>query len=387
MTYLDHAAGSPVDPGVLAEMVAWWSPDRVGNPSSPHAAGRRARDGLETARERVATCLAARPREVVFTSGGTESNALAILGSWGSSRKPRERDRIVVSPYEHPSVRRAVEACAAQGARVGELGGAPEGRVDPGDLERLLGPDVFLVSVMGASNETGCLQPIEDLAGIAADRGIPFHCDASQVPARVDLAAWVAGADLVTVSAHKVYGPCGVGALVIRGRAAPGPLLPGGTHERGFRPGTPSVALATGLAACLERAQAAGTREREHLTGLDDRLRDRLAGASGWRVVGPEEPWPRGARAPGLMTLLSPDLDAETVLMALDLEGFQVGLGAACASGAREPSPGLSAMGLSDRDQRRTLRISLGKDTTPAEVDGFSAALLAISGRLRECRR
>jgi len=374
---MDACATTPRAPEVREAMEPWLSPEAVGNPSSPHAAGRRARAALDTAREQVAAAVGAAPREVHFVSGGTEADGLALAGSWRDPARGPHRNRIVVSAIEHPAVLRTAATLRAEGARVDLAPVDSDGRVRPGAVEELLDEDVLLVSVMLVNNETGVVQDVEGIARLVRAAGALLHVDAVQAPTRLPLDLTELAADLVSLSSHKVHGPTGAGALVIRGEAAPAPLLQGGGQERGRRPGTEPVAALVGMGAAYARIGRSGAEDRARLQDLDRRLVDGLS-ARGARIHGAPE-----HRAPGIASASFPGCDGETLLMALDLAGFQVSTGAACASGAREPSPVLTAMGLPEEEVRGALRISLSRENTTEEVDALAAALPEILSRVR----
>lgn len=380
MTYFDHCAGSPVRPAAREAMLPWLAAAGVGNPSSVHAAGRRARRALSEAREDLGRLLGAPARDLLFTSGGTEADNLALRGTWEATRHLEEpRGRLVISAVEHPAVRETARHLEGYGAALTILPVGPSGRVDPSDLEAVLGPDVLLVSVMAVQNETGVVQPIPELAAAARAAGALFHCDAVQALGRipVDLSGW--GVDLASFSGHKLGGPAGIG-LLFRGPAVPAaPLLLGGTQQGGRRAGTEPVALVSGLRAAASALSAA---EQRRLQALDRRLVEGLAALEGAALLGRDSP-----RAPGIVSVAFPGTEGDTLVMALDQRGLCVSSGAACASGAREPSPALTAMGLPGEVVRGAVRVSLGWSTTEAEVDLLLEVLPAVLGELRAAAR
>lgn len=370
MIYLDHNATAPLEPCAAEAMQRWMTLDRPANPSSPHAAGRKAREALSRARDQLAAATGLEARGWTFTSGGTEANNLALRGAWWRNGNTPFRRRLITTTIEHPSVRRAAEALRAEGCRVDEVGVGASGQVDLDALERALDDDVFLVSVMAVNNETGCAQDLEAIAALCAQVGAPLHTDACQAPAR--LGPRIPGEpDLVTLSSHKVGGPHGVGALWARDPALLAPVLHGGVQQRGLRPGTEPVMLAVGMGAAYTRLAAETDEDLERVRGLDAHLIHALTRAVPEAKTRGE--WP--SRVPGVLSLTIPEADAELLVVALDLAGFCVSTGAACSSGAREPSPVLLAMGLSEAEARSTLRISLGRHNTLDDVDGFVEAL------------
>lgn len=376
MPYLDAAARTPLGPGVLEAMRPWLDPAGCGNPSSPHGPGRRARAALDRAREQVAASVGAAPRDVVFLSGGTEANNLALRGTWRARPGPG-RNRVVVSGLEHPSVARTAAALAAAGAAVTVVPPDAGGRIHPDALAEVLGDDVLLVSVLLVHNETGVIQDVAALAGRAHACGALFHTDAAQAPLRIPVRVGELEADLLTLSSHKLHGPAGAGALVVRGAAGPAPLLTGGPQERGRRAGTEPVAALVGMGEAFAQIETDRESVRAHLEALDA---DLVAGLGALGGILHGEP---GARAPGIVNAAFPGLRGEDLAMALDLAGYAIGLGAACSSGTAEPSASLRAMGLPPAQVTGAFRVSVGRDTTTGDVAGFLAALPGILARLR----
>lgn len=365
--YLDHAATSPLRPEALAAMLPYLT-EHFGNPSGSHAPARRARAAVEEARERVAARLGAEPGEVVFTGGGTESCNLAVLGAWR-----RGGGTVLCSAVEHHAVLRS---CAATGASA-VVPVRPSGALDLDALAEMLDPRVSLVSIMLANNETGVVQPLDEATALVRERAprALVHTDAIGAGAWLDLGAATAGADLVSVGAHKFGGPVGVGALVIRGGAALVPVLHGGSQERERRPGTHNVAGIVGMAAALDvacdgRAEARGT-----VAALRHRLAEGLRARAGASVTGevtgggePDRP-DRPDRLPGTCHVRFEGVDQEELLVALDQLGVSASAGSSCASGAVEPSHVLLAMGLSGEEARHAVRFSLGWSSTERDVD------------------
>lgn len=378
MLYLDHNAITPMRPEAIAAVRG--ALEVFGNPSSVHAAGRAARDLLDGARARVAAALGAKPGDVVFTSGATESAALAIRGVLGAA--PEGRRRLVVTSVEHP--------CSLALARTLERGGTPltivpvdrRGLPDPEAFRAALGRDVALACAMRANNETGVLLPVEALAAAAREVGAPFFCDAVQAVGKIPLDVRTLGADLVALTGQKFGGPRGAGALWVTPGLRLAPLF-GGEQERGRRAGTENLPGVAGLAAALEVAVARLPVEGPRIGGLRDRLEaGLLAAVPRVRVNGATAP-----RLPGTLSLVLEGCDAEALLMAMDLEGVCASAGSACHSGSTTPSGVLLALGLSEADARSTLRLSLGWSTTDAEIDAALRLLPPLIARVRAAIR
>lgn len=372
--YLDHNATTPLDPRVLEAMRPWLE-SRFGNASSLHWFGQGARAAVEDARVQVAALIGAAPAEIVFTSGGTEADNLALQGA--AAAAPGSRRRVLVSAVEHPAVLGTARALRAQGF-VGEtVRVTAEGRLDENDLRTRLDETCALVSVMLANNETGVLQPVAEAAAWARTRGALVHCDAVQAVGKVPVNVDALGCDLLSVSGHKIYGPQGVGALYVRRGTPMRALLHGGSQERNRRAGTENVAGAVGLGAAAELARGLLAFEPARLAALRDRLEERLLTLPDARING------RGPRLPGTTNVSFGTRDAVPLLMALDLAGVAVSTGAACAAGAPEPSHVLLAMGL-DRDVvQASLRFSLGRGTTAEEIDRAADLVVQAAERLR----
>ena len=364
MIYLDHAASTPVRPEVRAAMLRWLGDDG-GNPSSLHAAGRLARRAVEDARERVARRLGADPREIVFTSGATEANALAVLGAAEALRAAH----VVTTGIEHPCVLEAFKRLERAGVAVARVRPDPSGVVDPEAVRAALTPRTALVSVMAVNNETGAIQPLEAIRRLLP-AGVVLHADAAQAVGKLPFDPSVA--DLVAFSAHKIYGPKGVGGLRVRKGTPLAPLLSGGGQEFERRAGTENVAGAVGLAEALDLAAPADA-------GRRDRLQRGLLAIGGASLNGPE-----AARAPHIVNVSFEGVDGEAAVLALDAEGVAVSSGSACASGGTEPSHVLLAMGRSKADAKRGIRFSLSSFTTEADVEGAVAAARRVVERLRK---
>ena len=399
LTYLDHAATTPLRPEVAAAMAevldTGAGAGALGNPTGSHPAAQRARRLLEEAREEVAAFLGRDPGEVVFTSGGTESANLAVLGPAEAARQQRGEAVLLYSAVEHPAVRESARAAAKVGLDVRELPVDEHGIVDPDVLARMLSPWVTGVAVMTANNETGVLQPLPDLIE-AVRRGAPnasVFTDAVQAAPFVDLTEATAGADLVSLSAHKVGGPVGVGALAIAGSVVLEPRQYGGGQERERRSGTQDVAGAVGLATALRLVAAERATTGPRVAAQRDRLRDGLIRAveGVYRTVpaaAPAAPAAMAAAAgvavlPGHLHLCVPGVEREELLVALGEEGICVSGGSSCASGALQPSHVLAAMGVAPELAAGAVRFSLGHGTTDEDVDRALAVVPSVVAALR----
>ena len=364
--YLDANATTPLDARVKEAMLPWLG---CGNASSPHAEGRAARSALDHAREQVAALVGATPREIVFTSGATEANALALIGTV----RARHVTRAFCSAVEHPSVLRTLEGLRPEvDLVVGAVG--PDGRL----ADTTPPEDAELVSVMLANNETGAVQPV---AAVAARAAGVVHCDAVQACGKMDVDVDTLGVDLLSLSAHKMAGPKGAGALYVRHPARLEPLYAGGAHERGWRPGTENVAAIVGLGAAAQLAEREFRARRErwiHLGALFiDGIRSRLPAA---RLNAPEDP---RRRIPNTFSVTVERCEGEALLLALDLDGVSIATGSACSSGAMEPSHVLLAIGLSRREADQSVRISFHANTTEADVERCVDALARAVKKLR----
>jgi cysteine desulfurase len=377
--YLDHHATTPVDPQVLEAMLPYLREEFGNAASRTHVFGWRAEAAVEQAREEIAAAIGARePREIVFTSGATESDNLALKGLL---RARRDRARaLVLSAIEHPAVADSAEALGAEGFASRTLPVDERGLVDPAALDPLLGPEVGLVSVLWAQSEIGVLQPVGELAGRCRERGIPFHSDAAQAVGKVPVDVEREGIDLLSFSAHKVYGPKGVGALYVR-RGRPRlrlePLLHGGGHEWGLRSGSLPVPLIVGFAAALRIARAGLEAEAARLRGLRDRLLAQLeARVPGVRLNG--DPL---RRLPGNLNLSIEGVPGDALVARCS--ELALSTGSACASARPEPSPVLRALGLPAERVREGFRIGLGRGNTDAEVDRAAEVIAAAALALR----
>jgi cysteine desulfurase len=371
--YLDHNATTPVDPRVLDAMLPFLRED-YGNPSSLHWFGQRARAAVEHARRQVAGLVGADPAEVVFTASGSESDNMALRGAATKARPPRAR--VVCSAVEHHAVLNTVRAMREEGrpvaiARVGE-----DGVLDLDDLAAKVDEATAVVSVMLANNETGVLEPVAEAARIARARGALVHCDAVQAAAKVPIDVRALDVDLLTLSAHKIYGPKGAGCLYVRRGTPMAPLVRGGAQERNRRAGTENVAGIVGFGTAA--ALAGEALDAGRVAALRDALEARLLAIPGVRRNGD------GPRVPNTTNLSFEGVDAEALLIALDLEGVAASTGAACAAGGIEPSHVLRAMGQPPERVQSSLRLSLGRGTTQDDVDRAADVISAVVGRMRK---
>jgi cysteine desulfurase len=374
--YLDNAATTPLDPRVLESMLPHLG-SRRGNPSSLHAFGGLAREGLEEARDSVASLIGASPAEIVFTSGGTESDDLAVLGL-SRSAGPEER-HAVVSCVEHAAVREAARRLEYEGFEVSWIGVDADGLVDPDEFAASLRADTALAAVVWANNEVGTIEPVPELAEICAERDIPFHADAVQAVGRVPIDVSETPVSTLALSGHKLYGPQGIGALYVRGGVSLEPVLYGGGQERGLRSGTQNVAGIVGLGVAARLAREEMEDRVTHEKGLRDRI---IAGIETMPDV--DVNGHRGRRLSNNVHLTVFGVEAESLVLFLDSLGYAIGSGSACSSGGHKASPVLLAMGLPERDAFSVVRITVGKDNTSEEVDGFLEAFSTAVAQLRE---
>jgi cysteine desulfurase len=373
--YFDHNATTPVVPEVLETAVECMG-QVYGNASSIHHFGQAAKQKLEAARRQVAALLHANPAEVVFTSGGTEADNLAILGTLrAAGRTPAH---VITSAIEHPAVLASVAQLAREGVAVTHLPVGADGIVDPEDVRRAMRPETVLVSIMHANNELGAVQPIAEIARIAHESGVTVHVDGVQAAAKIPVDVAALGVDLYSISGHKFYAPKGVGALYVRKGTKLTPLAFGGHHERDRRPGTENVPGIAALGAAAELASRTLAEESARLGAL----RDRFEASTLHRIPGAGINGGRN-RTPNTSNLYFDGVDSEAMVIALDLRGFAVSTGSACSSGAITPSHVLTALGLSADRARSSLRISLGRSNTEEQVDGLVDALAASVTHLR----
>jgi len=374
--YLDNAATTPLDPRVLEAMLPHLGANR-GNPSSIHARGTAARDAIEEARASVAALVGASPGEVFFTAGGTEADCLAVLGV-ARAAGPEMR-HLVVSAVEHAAVREAARHLESEGFEVTWLGVDGNGLVDADEFASALRPDTALAAVMWANNEVGTVQPVEELAAECARRGVPLHSDAVQAAGRARIEVAEAGVSTLAISGHKLYGPQGVGALYVREGTPIAPILFGGGQEGGLRSGTENVAGIAGLGAAAGLARDELERRISHETGLRDRLIDGLLALPDVELNGHPE-----RRLPNNVHVSVRGVGAESLVLVLDALGFAIGSGSACSSGGDRPSRLLLALGRDEQEALSAARITVGKDNTALEVEGFLEAFAHAVARLRE---
>jgi cysteine desulfurase len=388
--YLDHAATTPMRPEAIQAMTAQMAV--IGNASSLHTSGRVGRRVVEESRETIAQALGARPSEVLFTSGGTESDNLAIKGTfWARRDADPRRVRLLVSTVEHHAVMDCVDFLEAhEGAKVSWLEVDHLGRVHPETVRMAIEADpesVALVSVMWANNEVGTVQPIAEIAAVAHEFDIPVHSDAVQAAGQIEVDFARSGLDLMSVTGHKVGGPQGVGALLARRDATLVPLTHGGGQERQIRSGTLDVPAIRGFAVALSHATANLAVEAERLVALRDKLiRGAQDAGFGIRVSGDWEPGDGGRRLPGNAHLLVPGCDGDSLLYLLDAAGVECSTGSACQAGVPQPSHVLLAMGMSEQQARGALRLTLGHTSTEVDVDAFLAALPAAVERAQRAQ-
>ena len=372
--YFDNNATTPLLPEVRAAMEPYFS-EHFGNASSIHHHGQETRSAVEHARESVARLVGCRASEIVFTSGGTEADNLAIFGVVAAG------DHVVTSTIEHHAVLFSAQRLEEMGLAVTYVPVDAAGLVDPDDVRRALRPNTKLISIMMANNETGVLQPVEAIGKIAADAGVYFHTDAVQAAGKIPLDVNRIGCHLLSISGHKLHAPQGVGALYVKKGTRLQPLFYGGRHERQRRAGTENVAGIVGLGRAAEMALAGFTNgEVEKMAGLRDRLESAVLAASEFAGVN------SGAapRVPNTTNIYFDHIEGEALIIALDLKGLAVSTGAACSSGATEPSHVLTAMNLSSDRARASVRFSLGKQNTREEVDFAISIVPDTVARLRD---
>ncbi len=372
--YLDNNATTPLLPEVFEAMRPYYL-ERFGNASSIHQQGQQARAAVEQARESLAALLGCRAAEIVFTSGGTEGDNLAVFGI----AKPG--DHVITSTIEHHAVLNACGQLEKMGCEVTYVPVSREGIVDLNQVEAAIGPRTRLISIMMANNETGAVQPISEIGKLARERGIVFHTDAVQAAGKAPINVQEIGCDLLSVSGHKMHAPQGVGALYVRRGTLLRPLFYGGRHERSRRAGTENLAGIVGLGRAAEIAHDSLSNGRSRvMESLRDRLEKTIINSvQRSRVNSGNVP-----RTPNTTNIMFECIEGEAMVIALDLKGVSVSTGAACSSGAIEPSHVLRAMGLSGEEARASIRFSLGKQTTEAEIDFVCERVPEVVARLRE---
>jgi cysteine desulfurase len=369
--YLDHAATTPLHPEVLEAMLPYLT-EHHGNPSSIHASGRRARQGLDEAREEIAAIIGAKPREIVFTASGTEADNLAVKGvGWAASARGRH---VVTSTVEHKAIINTAAILERQGFRVSAVGVDRSGRVNPADVGAAITDATSLVSIQAANNEVGTMQPVAEIGAVCRERRVPFHVDAVQSAAFAAPTPDAWQATLISLSAHKLYGPKGIGALYVRQGTAMVPQMNGGAQERQRRAGTENVAAAVGFA----RAMRVAYGQQPGLAPLRDRLIRGLVALEGVELTGhPTE------RLPNSASVVIQGVEGGDLVAALDLEGIEASTGSACTTGSVEPSHVLLSMGIDPELAHGSLRLTIGRSTTEAAIDRTIEVVGACIGRLR----
>lgn len=380
--YLDHAATTPLDPQVFETMVPYWK-EHFGNASSVHALGRKARFAVEESRERMAALLGAEPGEIIFTSGGTESDNAALKGMLAGSRA-----HLITSAVEHEAIVHPAEQMHAAGRPVTILTPAPTGTVTPAQVEAAITAETGLVSLMHANNEVGTVTPLPAIAEVCHAHGVPLHTDAVQTAGLFAINVAELGVDLLSLSAHKFYGPKGIGALYVRGGLEFKPLVEGGAQERRRRGGTENVAAIVGMVTALEKAVSEAEARTARLQSLQRRLITSLRAGLGDAFVFNTPVDADVEIAPHIVNIAFPPLDGEPLdgemlLLNLDMEGVLSSAGSACTSGALEPSHVLLALGRDRSTAAAAVRFSLGKDNTEEDIDVAVDKLTRIVRRMR----
>ena len=374
--YLDHAATTPLDVDVF-EKIKPYLMQQFGNADSPHSFGRAAMTAVDKARDRLAELLNAKPSELYFTSGGTESDNWAVLG--GAYAKAKEgKKHVLLSSIEHHAVLSAGERLLAQGFDVEYIPVNEGGMVELNAVKSRLRPDTALVGVMAVNNETGVVQPYREIAKLARQNGSLSFVDAVQAAPYmpIDVKAW--GVDMLSISSHKFYGPKGVGALYIKSGVKVEKLVAGGEQERGMRGGTLNVAGVVGLSAAYEKAVATMQQNNEKITALKNSFLQQLSALDGWQLNG------KGEISPSVLNLQIDGVENTALLYAMDLQGVAFAAGSACASASVKPSHVLLAMGLSDEQAKHSVRLSFGKNNTQDEIDRAAELFIQTVKKLRK---
>ena len=377
--YLDHNATTPVDAAVLDAMLPFFSED-FGNASSIHNFGQRARSAVETAREQVAALIKARAQEIVFTSGGTESDNHAIFGvAQNAPRAENGTPHIITTSIEHEAVLNTCQALEKKGIGVTYLAVNRQGLIDLGELRQAIRPQTILISVMHANNEIGTVQPLAEIGMIAAEADVYFHTDAVQSAGKILVDVQAYKLDLLALSGHKIYAPKGIGAIYIKSGTRLKQLLYGGHHQRGFRPGTENVPGIVGLGRAAELARIALVSDSARISALRDKLEQGLLR----RIPDAHANGAQASRTPNTTNISFPGIEGEALIIALDLKGLACSTGAACSSGAVEPSHVLTAIGLTAPDARSSIRFSLGRHTAEEDIDRTLEIVPAAVAQLR----
>ncbi len=376
MIYLDHNATTPMDSRVLEAMMPFMK-EQWGNPSSPYRFGNQAKVAVERAREVIAAAVGCTAEEIVFTSSGTEADNLAVRGAAHALRS--RGNHIITSRIEHHAVLNTCKDLQGEGYQVSFLPVDSGGAVDIEEVARNLRDGTILITVMHANNETGVLQPVEEIAALAGKRGIVFHTDAVQTVGKIPFRLSELGADLISFSGHKLYGPKGIAALYIRKGTPLKPLLTGGPHEKMLRAGTENVAAIVGLSKAVSLAAEFSVAEDRRLRLLRDRLERRIRSEIPGAAINGAD----ASRVPNTSSISFDAIDGESVVLGLDLQGICASTGSACSTGDPEPSHVLLAMGLSKKEAQGSIRISLGRSTREEDIDATVAALADTVKRLR----
>ncbi len=374
--YLDYNSTTPVDEAVIEAMRASLA-GNYGNPSSVHSFGQKARTAIDNAREQVAALLGAKPNEIYFTSGGTEADNLALKGAAMAGRK--KGNHIITSRIEHHAILESGHYLEKNGFEVTYLDCDGEGMIAVDDLRRAIKPSTVVVSIMTANNEIGTIQPIREMAGVCREAGVPFHTDAVQAVGKIPVKVDDLGVEMLSLSAHKFYGPKGIGALYVRSKTSLTPLLHGGSHERRLRAGTENTASIVGLAKALEIADNKLAGEHRRLTELGGYFREQIqAKIKDVYLNGPLE-----KRVPSTVNLSFKGVEGEAIILSLDMKGIAVSSGSACTSGSLQISHVLEAMKIDPELAQGSIRFSLGRYTTREQIDYTISVLPEIIERLR----
>jgi len=377
MIYLDHNATTPIHPKIFDAMIPYLK-ENFGNASSYYRIAREARAAIENARKKVAASIGAEPDEIVFTSGGTESDNMALRGAAHALRK--KGNHIITSSIEHHAVLNTCKDLEREGFNITFAPVDSNGLIDPENIRRSINSKTILISVMGANNETGVIQPVSDVGTIARERGIIFHTDAVQAVGKIPVHVGTISADLLSFSGHKIYGPKGVGALYVRRETPINPILTGGHHENDLRAGTENTALIVGFAEAVSKAVSSLGKVSKHMEALRDRLEKGVREAiNDVKVYGVNAP-----RVPNTSNIGFSSIDGESILLHLDLNDICASSGSACTTGSPEPSHVLRAMGLTLMDAQSTVRFSTGKENTEDEIDITTEVLVTITEKLRK---
>ena len=377
MIYMDHSATSPVDPEVFEAMTPYFT-EGFGNASTLYKLGRDAKMAMETARKQVASLINAEPKEIIFTSGGTESDNIAIKGT--VYRLKNKGNHIITSNIEHPAVTETCKYLEKNGFEVTYVPVDKEGLVHPEDVEKAITDKTVLITIMHANNEIGTIQPIAEIGKIAREHGIYFHTDAVQSVGKIPVDVKSMNVDMLSLSSHKLYGPKGIGALYIKKGVRLEPIIHGGGHERGLRPGTENVPAIVGLGKACEISEKNLDKDMEHLKKLRDKLIDSVLEQN-------EEAYLNGHRTqrlPGNVNFRFTGIEGESLILHLDSKGIAASTGSACSSIKLEPSAVLMAIGLKEVEAHGSLRLSLGRENTEEDVDYTIKAIKEVVDTLRK---